>query len=351
LNRFDLFATIELAELNFSRTGYMQNGVFPNNSFGKSAPLRFSTASFKTGITYKYNGRNYFYVNGAMLSKAPSANDIYVSPRTRDTKQAISLLEKIVSIEGGYILNAPLLKSRLNVYASAIRDGMNASTFYHDGYKNLVNYLLWNINQLHMGAEVAAEWQLANRWRANIAIGAGKYIYTNQPSFSVAIDNEDYPSENGIVYLKNFPIGGMPQHGYNLGFTYQAPSGFLLSVNGNYLANYWLSVNPIRRTHDAVRNRSPLQSVGFVIDPEKLPDLFMTDLAAAYSFRVNTKTKHVYHFLQLFLSVNNLLNQSFITGGYEQLRFDLENANPQKFPSKYYYTKGVNYALSIRLRL
>jgi hypothetical protein len=351
LNRFDLFATIEFAELNFSRIGFMQNGVFPNNSFGKSTPLRFTTTSFKTGITYKFNGRNYLYVNGAILSKAPYANDVYVSPRTRDTKQLSLLVEKIISIEGGYILNAPSLKSRLNAYATAFRDGMNATTFYHDGYKNLVNYLLWNIHQMHIGMEFATEWQLANRWRANMAIGFGRYIYTNQPSFSVAIDNEDYPSENGIVYLKNFPIGGMPQQAYNIGFTYQSPSSFLLSINGNYLANYWLSINPIRRTYDAVRNLSPQQSVASITYPEKLPDLFVADLAAAYSFRVNTKTKHVYHFLQLFLSVNNLLNQTFISGGFEQLRFDIENANPQKFPSKYYYTKGVNYALSIRLRL
>ncbi len=351
LNRFDLFATIELVELNFSRTGFMQNGVFPNNSFGKSASSRFSTASFKTGITYKYNGRNYFYFNGAIVSKAPFANDIYVSPRTRDTKQYALLLEKIISIEVGYILNSPLLKCRLNAFATSIRDGMNANTFYHDGYKNLVNYLLWNINQLHVGMEIAAEWQFSSRWKANMAIGAGRYIYTNQPSFSVAIDNEDYPTEEGIVYLSNFPIGGMPQQGYNIGFTYQSPSSFLLSINGNYLANYWLSINPIRRTYDALRNLSPQQSISSITNPEKLPDLFVADLAAAYSFRVNTKTKHVYHFLQLFLSVNNLLNQTFITGGFEQLRFDMENANPQKFPSKYYYTKGVNYALSIRLRL
>ncbi len=351
LNRFDLFATIELAELNFNRTGFMQNGVFPNNSFGKSTPSRFSTASFKTGITYKYNGRNYFYFNGALLSKAPYANDVYVSPRTRDTKQLSLLLEKIVSIETGYILNAPSLKSRLNAYATFIQDGMNAFTFYHDGYKNLVNYLLWNINQLHTGIEFAAEWQFSNRMRANMAIGAGRFIYTNQPSFSVAIDNEDYPTEDGIVYVKNFPIGGMPQQGYNIGFTYQSPSSFLLSINGNYLANYWLSINPIRRTYDALRNLIPQQSISSITHPEKLPDLFVADLAAAYSFRVNTKTKHVYHFLQLFLSVNNLLNQTFISGGFEQLRFDLENANPQKFPSKYYYTKGINYALSIRLRL
>ncbi len=351
LNRFDLFVAIELTELNFSRTGFMQNGVFPNNSFGKSASSRFSTASFKTGITYKYNGRNYFYVNGAILSKAPYANDMYVSPRTRDTKQSSFLLEKIISIEGGYILNAPLLKCRLNAFATSISDGMNANTFYHDGYKNLVNYLLWNINQLHVGTEIATEWQLTNRWRANMAIGAGRFIYTNRPSFSVAIDNEDYPTEEGIVYLRNFPIGGMPQQGYNIGFTYQSPSSFLLSINGNFLANYWVSINPIRRTYDALRNLPPQQSIASVSQPEKLPDLFVADMAAAYSFRVNTKTKHVYHFLQLFLSVNNLLNQTFITGGFEQLRFDMENANPQKFPSKYYYTKGVNYAFSIRLRL
>jgi hypothetical protein len=286
-----------------------------------------------------------------LASKAPNANDVFVSPRTRDTKQTVILLEKIVGLEAGYILNAPSLKLRINGYLSSFKDGMNASTFYHDGYKNLVNYLLWNIHQLHFGSEIAAEWQLHNRWRANMAIGAGKFIYTNQPMFSVAIDNEDYPTEDGIVYIKHFPIGGMPQQAYNVGFTYQSPSSFLLSINGNYLANYWLTLNPLRRTYEAVRNLPPQQSIASVTHPEKLPDLFVADITAAYSFRVPTKIKYAYHFVQLFLSVNNLLNQSFITGGYEQLRYDIENANTQKFPSKYYYLKGLNYALSIRLRL
>jgi hypothetical protein len=350
LNRFDLFADLELAEWNMSRTGFMQNGVFPNNSFGKSLPIRFSTAAFKAGITYKYNGRNYFYLNGALASKAPFANDVFIAPRTRDSKHASLLLERITSIEAGYLLNAPQLKFRFSGYLSLFRDGMNTSTFYHDGYKNLVNYLLWNIHQLHYGTEIAAEWQLANRWRTNIAIGAGRFTYSNQPMFNVSIDNEDFSTEDGIVYINNFPVGGMPQQAYNLGFTYQSPNGLLLSINGNYLANYWLTLNPLRRTYEAIRNLPAQQTIASITHPEKLPDLFVADLAAAYSFRIKTNTKYVYHFLQLFLSVNNLFNQSFVTGGYEQLRFDIENADPHKFPSKYYYVNGLNYGLSIRFR-
>ncbi len=163
VRRFDFFIGISFSELNFYRTGFMRNGVFPNNSFGKSINGRFSSEAFKAGLTYKYNGRNYFFLNLALLSKPPAISDLFISPRTRDSKHSPISMEKIASMEVGYILNAPTLKLRLNGYATQFKDGMNSLSFYHDGHRNLVNYLLWNINQLHTGIECSVEYQLSNR--------------------------------------------------------------------------------------------------------------------------------------------------------------------------------------------
>ncbi len=351
LRRFDFFAGISFSELNFYRTGFMRNGVFPNNSFGKSINGRFSTEAFKAGLTYKYNGRNYIFLNLALLSKPPAISDLYISPRTRDSKHAAVSMEKIASIEAGYILNAPTLKLRVNAYATQFKDGMNSLSFYHDGYRNLVNYLLWNINQLHIGVEASAEYQLSNRLSATGVIGFGKYIYTNRQSYSVSIDNQDYTTEQGIVYTNNFPVPGIPQQAYSIGFTYRSPSGLLLSISGNYLSNYWMSFNPLRRTYDASRNLLAGGNLSELTNPEKLSNILVTDLSVAYSFRLRKTLKGTYQFLQVFLGANNILNQQIITGGYEQLRFDFDNASIQKFPNKYFYSQGANYSLSIRLRL
>jgi hypothetical protein len=49
--------------------------------------------------------------------------------------------------------------------------------------------------------------------------------------------------------------------------------------------------------------------------------------------------------------ISNLLNnKDIISGGYEQLRFDFDTHDPDKFPPKYYYAYGINYFLSAGVR-
>ncbi|HJV20511.1 MAG TPA: hypothetical protein VJ552_11580 [Sediminibacterium sp.] len=350
-NRLDLFGAIELSGSAHYRTGYMRNGVFPMNSFGRSATDRFGTGSAKAGVTYKINGRKYLFLNLGWKQRPPFTDDYYVSPQTRDSRVQEIQMERLTGMEMGYILNAPQLKIRATVYMTRIKNGMNRMSFYHDGYRNLVNYALWNIHQLHMGIEAAAEFPLSLRMRINMALALGRYVYTNRPFYSVSIDNEDYATEQGLVYWKNFPVPGTPQQAFSTGCTIQLQERLSLSVTGNYMAAYWVSFNPIRRTYDALRQLPQNQDPGIVGHPEKLPDVFVADLSAAWSVMLNRSRAGKYRYLQWFLSIGNVLNQPFISGGYEQLRFDLANADTGKFPSKYYYSAGVNYLLMLRYKL
>jgi len=350
-NRLDLFGGIELAESAQFRTGYMRNGVFPLNSFGRSTTDRFSTGSVKAGVTYKINGRKYIFLNLGWKRRPPFTDDYYISPQTRESRVQEIQMEQFAGMELGYILNAPQLKIRATAYMACIKNGMNRMSFYHDGYRNLVNYALWNIHQLHAGIETAAEFPLSLRMRINMALAVGRYVYTNRPFYSVSIDNEDYATEQGIVYWKNFPVPGTPQRAFSAGCTMQLQDRLSLTITGNYLAAYYVSFNPIRRTYDAMHGLPPNSDPGFITRPEQLPDVFVADLSAAWSVMINRSRAGKYRYLQWFLSIGNLLNQPMISGGYEQLRFDLANANTGKFPSKYYYSAGINYLLILRYKL
>jgi hypothetical protein len=56
--------------------------------------------------------------------------------------------------------------------------------------------------------------------------------------------------------------------------------------------------------------------------------------------------------VQCIASINNLFNnQSLISGGYEQLRFDTVTKNPEKFPPKFFYAMGLNFSVTLNLRL
>jgi len=51
------------------------------------------------------------------------------------------------------------------------------------------------------------------------------------------------------------------------------------------------------------------------------------------------------------VGVNNILNnQNIITGGFEQLRFDFNDRNINKFPPRLFYAYGANYFASVTLR-
>ena len=57
-------------------------------------------------------------------------------------------------------------------------------------------------------------------------------------------------------------------------------------------------------------------------------------------------------FLYLNVGVSNILdNRNFITGGYEQLRFDYETKDVDRFPSRYYYAFGRNYFINLAMRI
>ncbi len=352
-NRFDFFAAGELSRTGFWRVGNVRNGLFPNNSFGKSSVNNFTNYSVKGGITYKLNGRNYFYANAAYLTRAPYFDNAYISARTRDFLQDSLTSEKITTLEAGYILNAPKLKIHLSGYYTRFQNGLNVLTFYHDDYRNFVNYALRDIGKVHFGAEFGIEARLTNSLTLNAAASVGRYYYNTRQQATVTVDNSQEVIANETVYSKNFRVPATPQEAYSIGFTYRSPKFWFLSVNGNYFRKMWLDFNPIRRTYTAVEgldNQSKL--FRDIIDQQSLEPQYTVDLFGGYSWKLpKTQINKKNVFLVFNLGINNLLNnQNLVTGGYEQLRFDFKGNDINKFPPKYFYGYGASYFASVTFR-
>ena len=231
-------------------------------------------------------------------------------------------------------------------------------SFYHDQYQNFVNYALSNINKVHFGAEIGVEAKLTNTFTINGAAAMGRFYYDSRQHAIVTVDNSATVLTEQEVYLKNFRIPSTPQNAYSLGLNYRSPKFWFVSLTGNYLSNMWLSPNPLRRTSAAIGDVDPSdpdvqQMVNAIVKQEKFDDLFTLDFFGGWSKRLQRKyyinNKPTY--LVFNISASNLLNNKNIkTGGYEQLRFDSENKDINKFPPKYYYGLGVNYSFSVAFR-
>jgi hypothetical protein len=352
-NHIDFFIAGQFDQTDFWRNGNVKTGLFPDDSYGKSADHKFTNYAVKAGLNYKINGRNYIFLNALYQTRPPYFSDAYVSPRTRDFVQDSLMNATTQIIEAGYVLNAPTIRVRLNMYYATFNNEMDVVSFYHDDYHSYVNYALHNINKTHYGIELGTETKLFRNITLNAAIVIGKYVYTTNETATVTLDNSAAVLDKQTVNCNNFKVPSTPQQVYTIGLTYRSPKYWFINANVNYYDNLWLEFNPLRRTAEATKGVDSTSVLYHnIVDQQKLQSNVVVNAYAGYSWSLR-RFLHLHKPMYLVLStgVDNLLNnQNIIAGGYEQLRFDFTNHNVNKFPSKYYYAYGITYFLNATLR-
>jgi len=355
--KIDFYIAGDVSQTKFWRVGNARNGLFPDDSYGKSEDHIFDNYAVKGGVTYKLNGRNYLYINGAVLTRAPYYDNVYVSPRTRDFVQDSLNSEAIQTIEGGYVLNAPTIKVRIMGYYTNMKNGFNVLTFYDDQYQDFVNYALSHIDRLYFGSEFGIEAKVARNLTLNAAASIGRYYYNSRQKAIVTVDNTAETVSENIIYSKNYRISGTPQEAYSAGITYRSPKFWFVSLTGNYFDQMWLDFNPLRRTYAATDGVTDVNSAKAhaILDQTQLDHQYTVDFFGGYSWRIpNTYINKRAVYLATNVGINNLVNnKNIVSGGYEQLRYDFSASTEQnlsRFPSKYYYAYGLNYFISLQLR-
>ena len=355
-NKVDFFVAAQLSYTGFWREGKMVNGLFPTRSFGKSEVQNFINYGIKGGLTYKANGRNYLYVNGAYETYAPYFENAYVSPRGRNDVVDNLKSESVYSVEAGYKLVMPNVKLKLTGYFTQFVNKTTNTTFYHDDYRSFVNYTMTGINQRHWGFELGLEAKIYKGFSATAAASFGRYTYSSRPSLTITQDNTaSVIAQNEKVYLKNFNIAGTPQLATTVGINYRSPQFWFAGVNFNYYDWMWLAVNPARRTAQGIDLLEPgTANWDNTIDQQRLKGQFTMDFHAGYSWLLNNNFKNLKkrYFLVFNATISNITNnKNFITGGFEQQRFDYKNNVVDKFPSKYSYAPGASYYFSVAFRM
>lgn len=354
-SKFDLFVSGQLSHSRFWRIGLNKNGLFPNDSYGGSDRVILNNYAVKGGVTYKINGRNYLFANATIQTKAPFFENVFQSVRTRNILVDNIKSEKIQSVEGGYIMNAPKIKIRANGYITRFEDGMDVITYFDDFYNAFGNISVTNIDRLHYGGEFGIEGNLGSGFTASAAAAIGRYYFDSRQQYTLTIDNtSEVITRDQTVYSQNYRVPSTPQEAYSLSFTYRSPKFWFVSITGDYYRQSWLSFSPIRRTAlavDGLEEDSKLRQE--ILAQQKLKNQFMLNFFGGWSyklpksFNINKRST----FLVFNLGVNNILNnQDAITGGFEQLRFDDENRNVNKFPARYFYAWGLNYFASATIR-
>lgn len=354
-NQVDFFVSGELSVSSYWRNGITRYGLLPDNSEGKSATKTFVNGGVKAGATYKINGRNYLYVNGAFENRAPLSQDAFLSARTQNTITSNLKSENVYTAELGYIYRSANVKLKAGMYFTQFTNQTQLRRFYHDDFRTFVNYSLTGVNTRHWGGELGLEAKIYKGFSATAAASISRYTYTSRPDATITYDNNPELSSTEKVYFKNFNVGGTPQLATTLGINYRDPKFWFANVNFNYYDWMWVNVNPARRTEGAVDLVDPT-STNFnnIINQERLKGQFTMDISFGYSWLLNNQFKNLKKrfFLVFNANINNITNnKNLVTSGTEQLRFDYRDKNPNKFPTRYFYGYGTTYFISITFRM
>lgn len=335
----DGYAGVTINGTQFWRHGNLQNGKFPDNSIGDSEKLKFLNYGVKGGLIYKITGRHIVNLNMLYQTKAPYSRNAFISPRTRDQVVDNLTSAEIMSGDINYLIRYPKLKARATYFYTQANNLTWARSFYHDEYRNFVNYMMTGVDKLYQGVEVGVEGNVTSTIVASAAFTKGLYIYNSRPQATITVDNSlEELAKDKTVYLKNYKIGNGPQTAATIGLKYNSPKYWYVGVNGNYVADIYLDPNPDRRTLEALEGYVDTDpQVAEILAPTKLDPGFIMNAFAGYSYRTKNG-----QFIRLNVNVNNVLNnKSFISGGYEQLRYDASQID--KFPPKYGYAYGLSY--------
>jgi hypothetical protein len=337
-NRFSLYAGANMKYTTMWRYGNMRKGLFPDISFGKSEALNWLTWGVKAGGDFRITGRHVIVLNAMYNTNPPLFKNSFLSPRTRNTITTNLDKEKIVSCDLSYVLRTPYITARLTGYYTRFMNQTKVTSFYLDEEYTLVNYAMAGINKENYGIELGAEAKITSSLSINAIASVGQYLHVSNPSITITRDNSSEILSMEEVWIRYFRTGGTPQTALALGLEYWAPKFWWIGVTGSWYDNIYLDFNPVTRTKD------DYGYYPYWEPPIKLPSDYLVDIFAGKSWKIN----NIY--IGLSLNISNVLNnKSFVTGGYEQYRFD--STRPDLFDPKVYYYNGFNYFLNLSIRM
>jgi len=351
LPKIDLYYAAKISYTDFQREGHMRNGRAPNNSLGRGGLHYFVDQAIKGGFTYKISGSHFITGNLLYQTKAPYPWDAYLSARIKDNAVPELSSERVTSLDLGYLFSTPSVRGRISAFKINFYDQNEVSSFFHDYYNTFINYVMTGIEKVNQGVEFGMIINLTRRLKLETVGTVAEYRYKNRPTGYATYENGSQPTMVETVYLKNYYVGGTPQVAFSYGLDYAFPDYWYLTINFNNFNHIYIDPSPVRRTemaanYPAVNLIDLEEKVKTVIEQEKLPSGGTIDA----SLRKSQRFKNGY-FLIVSLNVSNILNNTELrTGGYEQGRFDYQNFDIDRFPSKYYCAQGRTFFFNAGLR-
>jgi len=349
-----------------------QNGYFTEigRSLGESEKLSFTGFGIKGGLVYKITERHLVELNAGYLSKAPNSSVSFSNARQNNDIVVGLTEEKLSAADLSYVYRTPIVKARLTAYYAGFKDQSDLGFFFtqnalgNDEASAFVQEIVTGIDKRNVGFELGIEAQVLPSFKLKGAAAIGQNIYTNNPSLYLSgddfgVEGNDITTQ-GIrqVSLKNYHVSGGPEKAIQIGFEYSDPNFWWFGVTTNYFSNAYVDVSNLRRTSDFYTdidgqpfNDYSEDTARELLQQEQLEDYFLVNAIGGKSWRIGP------YYVGFFASINNVLNQDHITGGFEDSRrasyrqqVEQQNRDRPIFGNRYFFGNGTTYYANVYVR-
>ncbi|KAB1069827.1 TonB-dependent receptor [Tamlana haliotis] len=369
-SHFDFFVSGGFSHTNYQREGLYKNGGFPGNSLGKGEHLRFIGFSAKSGLTYKFSGKHVFNLNAGFIKRAPSIQNTFSNARENHNVVPDISEENILSADASYIFRSSVVKAKLTGYVTKITNANEIAFYFADGVGGdnavFVQEILRGVDKNHFGTELGVEAQVTPTIKLKAVASVGQFTYANNPNLLLTTEPDAEAEAAGFINgakdfgetkLKNYKLSTGPQSAYSVGFEYRDPDYWWFGATANFFSNTFLDVSPLTRSSNFntdsdgnVFNDYDEELAKTLLEQERFDDYMVVNLVGGKSWKLGQ------YYIGLFASINNLLDATYKTGGFEQGR----NANYRElrddkaldtpvFGPKYWYGRGATYFLNLNI--
>ena len=353
------FVATKMGGRRMWRNGFMRNGLFQDNSYGKSGIARFLDGGFKAGTTINLGKGHAITAGLGYELRAPGAAVAFMCPEmNNDYVQDLSN-EKVFSTELGYAINNKWFRLNLSGYYYHINDGNEWQQFYNDDSNSFSYNSLTGVKKMYIGVELGLRVKITSSLDI-LALGTyseAKYTDNTTVNWMSSTTGE---MKQEICHNDGMRASGTPLAAASLGVNYRI-NRWYLNLTGNYYDRIYLSYSTNMRYEQNLKNAGRFHAGEYDVPAQaKGNGGFMLDASIGRQF-------YVFHNpLSVNLQLCNLTNRRNITtGGYEQSRSnysvtETESAGtdvttkPRTYNfeknAKKFYAQGFNFMLNLNYR-
>jgi len=340
-------AAAKVGGVSMQRDGKMRNGLFANNSYGKSGTANFFEGGVKASAIFSAGHGHTFSLGAGYQYNAPTAYVAFSAPEMNNDFARNLKNERVFSTDLGYQYQSSKLHINLNAYYNHADQVTDWQCFYFDDINSFSYVSITDGKKAYYGIETAAKYRINSSFDIKLlgTISEAKSINDARVNY---LNSTQGVYESDILLNKNMHESGTPLTAASLILSYHK-GGWFVDLSGNYYDRIYLSPSLYYRYKSIGEKRGNIDENGNVkrIPQEQGNGGFML----SGSIGKNIYLKH--GSLSINLMVDNILNnKNLVTGGYEQSRSDFTasgNARAYKFSRnpKKYYAYGANGLLNI----